>query len=94
MAWDKSLFEWINGDASLNYNAAVGSVTAPLLLWGPYLWADGLNPRNDGLIWEPSDFSASDGTHASDSGALKVANMLLDFFKTSELAWGWFVKSS
>jgi hypothetical protein len=84
----------INGDAGLNYNAEVGPVKSPLLLWGPYLWADGLNPRSDGLIWERGDLSSSDGTHPSDSGRLKVAHILLDFFKTNELAHGWFVKPS
>jgi lysophospholipase L1-like esterase len=82
----------ISGDAGLNYNAELGTVKSPLLLWGPYLWADGLKPRSDGLIWQLSDFSTSDGTHPSQSGDLKVANMLLDFFKTNELARGWFVK--
>jgi hypothetical protein len=84
----------INGDAELNYNAAVGPVTAPLLLWGPYLWADGLNPRSDGLIWERGDLSSTDGTHPSTSGSLQVAHMLLTFFKTNELARGWFTKPS
>ena len=82
----------INGDAGLNYNAELGAVKSPLLLWGPYLWADGLKPRSDGLIWERGDLSSSDGTHPSTSGSLKVANMLLDFFKTNELARGWFTK--
>jgi lysophospholipase L1-like esterase len=84
----------ISGDSGLNYNAAVGPVTAPLLLWGPYLWADGLNPRSDGLIWERGDLQTSDGTHPSDSGRQKVARMLLDFFKTNDLARGWFVKTA
>jgi hypothetical protein len=51
----------------------------PWLAWGPYTWADGLNPRSDGLIWKCEDFE-SDGTHPSPSGELKMANMLLNFF--------------
>jgi lysophospholipase L1-like esterase len=65
----------------------------PWLDWGPYLWADGLTPRSDGLIWECADFQ-SDGTHPSASGRQKVANMLLDFFKTNEMAVGWFLRGS
>jgi lysophospholipase L1-like esterase len=83
----------INGDPGLNYNPAAGPVMSPLLLWGPYLWADGLNPRSDGLIWERYDLSPDDGTHPSITGREKVARMLLDFFKTDELARTWFLKS-
>jgi hypothetical protein len=82
----------INGNPGLNYNAAAGPVTSPLLLWGPYLWAAGLTPRSDGLTWLPGDFTTTDGTHPSTSGSLKVANMLLDFLKTNELARPWFEK--
>ena len=62
----------------------------PWLGWGPYLWADGLVPRSDGLTWLCSDFQ-SDGTHPSTSGRQKVAQMLLDFFKTDPTAKGWFL---
>ncbi len=63
---------------------------APLLLWGPYLWAEGTKGRKiDKLTWEKEDFGA-DGTHPSESGRLKVANLLLDFFSTDPLAKGWF----
>ena len=82
----------ISGESDLNYNPDKGPVMSPILLWGPYLWADGLNPRNDGLIWERSDLSPQDGTHPSDSGREKVARILLDFFKTNDLAWVWFAK--
>jgi hypothetical protein len=35
----------IKGNAELNYDPSRGPVKAPLLLWGPYLWADGTTPR-------------------------------------------------
>jgi hypothetical protein len=82
----------IKGEADLNYDSAKGAVKAPLLLWGPYFWADGVTPRkSDGLIWEQKDFG-NDGTHPSDSGRQKVAEMLLKFCKTDPLAQSWFVK--
>ena len=82
----------INGDPDLNYDPGKGPVNAPLLLWVPYLWADDLNPRSDGLIWERGDL-AEDGIHPSSSGEEKVARMLLDFFKTDDSARPWFVES-
>lgn len=51
----------------------------PILLWGPYLWADGVEPRADGLTWLREDL-AQDGTHPSDLGRTKVARLLLEFF--------------
>jgi hypothetical protein len=63
---------------------------APWLAWGPYLWADGTNPRADGLIWVRSDFD-EDGTHPSESGEGKVGTLLLDFFKSSPYAQCWFL---
>ena len=70
----------------LNYNSGV----VPWLAWGPYSWADGLNPRSDGLTWERGDF-VNDGTHPSQSGETKVGNMLMDFFLNSEFTQPWFV---
>ena len=81
----------INGDPDLNYDPGKGPVNAPPLLWGPYLWADDLNPRSDGLIWERGDL-AEDGIHPSSSGEEKVARILLDFFKTDALARLWFLE--
>ena len=82
--------EQMTGIPDLNYDPGRGPVRAPFLLWGPYLWAEGLNARNDGLTWERGDF-ADDGTHPNAAGQGKVAQLLLDFFKTDSLARSWFV---
>ena len=83
----------IQGDAALNYDPAKGEVKAPLLLWGPYLWADGLTPRkSDGLVWKVEDFRENDRTHPSvESGREKVAKLLLNFLKTDPSSTPWFL---
>ena len=83
-----ALEKQINGDATLDFTSG----TAPWLAWGPYLWADGMVARSDGLTWACSDL-AGDGTHPSVDGTVKVANLLLDFFKTDTTAREWFVGS-
>ncbi len=80
----------VEGDKELNYDAARGAVKSPLLLWGPYLWADSEKGRKiDDLVWKPDDL-ADDGTHPSDSGRRKVAELLLRFFKTDPTERIWF----
>jgi len=65
-------------------------ITSLLLLWGPYLWAEGTKGRQiDSLVWERTDFGA-DGVHPSDSGRQKVAELLLKVFTTDPLAKPWF----
>jgi len=80
----------IDGDASLNADSAAGAVVAPVLLWGPNLWADGLNARTDGLWYACTDF-VDDGTHPSPDGRLKVATLLDAFFRRDATARPWFV---
>lgn len=82
----------MGGDPSLNADPTKGDVPirAPVLLWGPYLWADGLRPRSDGLLWRCADFE-SDGTHPAASGRQKVANLLMGFFKTNDTTRSWFM---
>lgn len=65
---------------------------APWLAWGPYLWADGMKPRSDGLTWDQNDFDV-DGSHPSTSGEQKVGARLLEFFKTSPQTQCWFLAS-
>jgi len=80
----------IKGDVELNFRPDKGTVRAPLLLWGPYLWADGMTPRaDDQLIYKREDLAA-DGTHPSEAGREKVAQLMLKFFKTDPLAKTWF----
>jgi hypothetical protein len=82
----------INNDPNLNCDPARGPVVAPLLLWGPYLWANGAQPRaSDGLVWLREDLGP-DGTHPSTSGRQKVARMLMDFFTTDSDTRQWFLK--
>ena len=76
-----------NRAGDLNYNT-----TVPWLAWGPYLWADGINPRSDGLTWQPTDFEI-DGTHPDTQGETKVGGLLLTFFKTDARAACWFLSS-
>ncbi len=76
----------MSGDESLTLTKS------PLLLWGPYLWADGEKGRKfDDLKYTKDDFG-SDGTHPSNPGREKVAKLLLEFFATNSLAKGWFAK--
>jgi len=82
----------ISGD-SLNFDPAKGAVEAPWLSWGPYLWADGLTPRSDGLTWACSEFSSTDGTHPSTTGRDVVADSLLSFFQNDSTAVPWFTKT-
>jgi uncharacterized protein (TIGR03437 family) len=80
--------EQIKGAPELNYLDG----HAPWLSWGPYLWADGMQPREDGLTWACADLVTSDGTHPSTTGQRKVADMLTDFLKSDTTSRPWFVR--
>lgn len=82
----------IKGEPKLNADPAKGDVKAPVVLWGPYLWADGVKGRQgDDLAWKPADLGG-DGTHPSPTGRDKVAQLLLAFFKGDDTAKVWFVE--
>src|SRR5262245_57608760 len=78
------------GDPALNYDAANGPVVAPWLSWGPYLWADGLTPRSDGLTWECSGWTARECAHQYAAGRLKVADSLLAFVRRDAATAPWY----
>jgi hypothetical protein len=82
----------INGVGNLNYDPSKGAVVAPLMLWGPYLWATS-TARSDGFTWLTSDVT-SDHVHPSASGRKKVAYQLDAFFKTDPTATPWFLRAT
>lgn len=64
---------------------------APWLAWGPYFWASGTTPRNDGLAWLPADYQ-SDKTHPGLGGVTKVADLMINWYLSSPYT-PWFRKS-
>jgi hypothetical protein len=62
--------------------------------WGPYLWANGLIPNAEGLIWECSDFQGYDGVHPAEGANQKVADKLYGFFSTDPVAAQWFMDNA
>lgn len=80
----------IAGKPELNFDPGKGAVRAPWVAWGPYMWADGVKGRKDGLVW-PRENLGQDGMHPSDSGRAKVAKLLLEFLKTDRTAKPWFL---
>jgi hypothetical protein len=79
----------IAGDTALRYMGP--QAPAPWLAWAPYLWADGMNPRSDGLTWSIDEFE-SDRTHTNAQGRMKVAEMLLDYFHNNPFARRWYLR--
>jgi hypothetical protein len=75
--------EQAKGEAALNADEAKGEVKAPVLLWGPYVWDSS---------WPAEEFTEKDGTHPSESGRRKVAELLLKFLEAGETSKGWFSK--
>jgi PKD repeat protein len=82
----------LTGKNNLNWDPTKGAIVAPLISWGPYLWAS-TTPRSDGLTWTTAD-TGPDGTHPSSTGAALVADMLLAFFKTDPTATPWFLNQA
>jgi hypothetical protein len=79
-----------NGGAQVDPLAGdLSHSVAPWVGWGPYLWADGMTPRSDGLTYACEDL-AEDGTHPASGAVQKVGALLLGFFLHSPLTRPWF----
>jgi len=72
------------GTTGVNYT------NAPVLVWGPYLWADGTTPNSQGLSWDCDDVVAKDGVHPADGAKEKITTKLLEYLKTSDFSRSWF----
>jgi len=80
----------INGDPSLNYDPDDALPDrAPLLLWGPYLWADGPSPSLQGRLWCRGDLE-DDAVHPGPGAEAKVGNLLSAFFAADDATLPWF----
>lgn len=61
---------------------------APVIAWGPYLWANGVTPRSDGLMYVRGDY-LPDGVHPSLGGRAKIAELMIEWlYEPSQ--WSWF----
>lgn len=75
----------------INNNQSLDPKTTPVLIWGPYLWANGENKNSSGLSWFRSDYDQKDYTHPGRrTGTEKVANLLYEFFITDKFAQQWY----
>ncbi len=80
----------ISGDTTLSFSGQNRKV--PLLDWSAYLWANGNNPRNDGLTWIcPDDVKPNDGLHWSQAGNDKAGNLIFERFLLDNEARLWFL---
>jgi hypothetical protein len=75
----------------VNYDSAKGAVRAPWIQWGPYLWSDGVKGRKDGFAYLREDVR-DDGLHPCDKGSAKIAELMLEFFRSDPTTHSWFLK--
>jgi len=97
-AWETGLgVKWLI-DAQITQRGAgvgdpesgdLGTGVAPWLAWGPYLWANGETPREDGFFWACTDLRADDGTHPDVGAIEKVADAWSGFLRSSPFTRPW-----
>lgn len=81
----------VNQQRGLGVDQVAGDLSydsSPWIAWGPYFWADGTEPRSDGLEW-PRDLFDSSGLHLTVAGGQQAGQLLLNFMRGSEFT-KWF----
>lgn len=66
----------------------------PFIDWAASFWADGKNPRSDGLSYDCNIDFGGDGLHLSAIGEKKAALILFNYFKTDSISKYWFYANS
>ncbi len=86
----------INGDTALIYSGA--GKNAPFITWGPYFWADGINPRmTDSLTWTCDNFrddTIGGGFHLKDEYKFKESDPIADYFMNNAITKIWYKNSA
>ena len=84
----------IRGNPRLNFDPAHGEVRAPIVVSGPYLWANGTTPQEERRpgLGGPTISSPPTTPILAIPARQKVADLLLGFFKTNAGSRRWFVK--
>ena len=78
----------IQGAPALNADPAAGDVVAPVVLWGSEQWANGADPRADGLTWLLQDYE-DDRVHPSLSGEIKAGTRWFNALRADAVAQRW-----
>jgi hypothetical protein len=78
-------------DDQIQESPDLSLTVAPWMSWGPYLWADGLTPRSDGLTYACADLDP-DFVHPVAGAISKVVSQLRTFLATDPTATPWFLK--
>lgn len=77
------------GDPTLNHDPTRGNVLAPVVLWGPYVWAQASPRMSDGFYWSCMD-TWSDCIHGV-GGSDRIVSFSLDFFSRHPASALWFM---
>ena len=88
----ESQIDELRGSAPNVYAGSLdpSGAAVPWISWGPYLWANGGQPRADGLSWARADFDSA-GLGSSRQGEQKVGGIVFDFFRSSVYTRCWFL---
>lgn len=82
----------IMGDSSLNFDPAKGTVYAPWIAWGPYLWVNGATSEGSLLSYKEDYYRKDEGLHPSHRGAQFTSFRMIEFFIKEPSARDWFWK--